>query len=176
MGGALGFQGQQSSEGFHEGVFGGDAVTGKRVEAGDVGRDGKGCEGFVVEAVDRAGFADRCGDNAHIVFLGRSSGLVFDSEGFEEGVKFRRRGLSGGGAVAVFAGVAAGRSFPEDGSRAGAASSISSVGGDAGGAGSHASSYFQGSARCQENRPTGSWNFGLSCWANWRKIFGRFLN
>jgi hypothetical protein len=101
---------------------------------------------------------------------------MFSSEVFKQGLEFLGRGLSGRRAEAVFAGVAAGRSFPEGGSRAGAASSVGSVGGDACWAGGHASSYFQGSARCQENRPVDLRNAESSCWRNWRKIFGRFLN
>ena len=58
VGGALVFEGEETVQGFHEGVFGGDAVAGQGVEADDVSGDRAGCECFGVKTVDHAGFPD----------------------------------------------------------------------------------------------------------------------
>ena len=117
-----------------EGVFGGDAVTGQGVKPGDVDGDGGGCESFVVEAIDLAGFPNRGGDGMDARFFGWGRGAVLGAKGFEEGFEFRDRGR-GRGSETVLAGVVAGRSFAASGTRAGTVASVGAVGGDACGAG-----------------------------------------
>jgi hypothetical protein len=132
--GGWGFEGEEAVEGLGESVFGGGAVAGQGVEAGDVGCDRAGGKGRGVEAIDLAGFPDCQGHRADTGFFGGGCGVVLGAEGLEDCVEFKGR-WGEAGTETVFAGVAAGRSFAAGGSRAGAAAGVGAVGGDPGGGG-----------------------------------------
>jgi hypothetical protein len=114
--GGWGFEGEEAVEGLGESVFGGGAVAGQGVEAGDVGCDRAGGKCRGVEAIDLAGFPDCQGHRADTGFFGGGCGVVLGAEGLEDCVEFKGRGGEAG-TETVFASVAAGRNFAAGGSR-----------------------------------------------------------